>query len=1141
MNSYALSVSYKNDDNVATALNGMSFGTARIQQANGFGEIASQIERASSKVSTLKEKAIPDALGHVLYMEEQVHKCSFDPKAENIFGNADPDVMNSWIGVLAMFGLNLIQPFELVMQELDFSNARTKVEAAYKECFKEKNLLDDKEKIYLVSKKVQGSIPERFVPVAFLSDSMLLCPFVYIDPDAMKDVPWYIPENTEQRKPAKWNSLADDKYLEDWQRRKLIWWLDNVFKEINEAKQYNPRLEGAYKAARYVLSKKGKIQKNVTTPVNIRAELSGLQASANMVVNRNHNKDVLARLLNVPDFSTRPPQVFTDRIFLVPKAKMGNSIVPDGVDPLMLKDVSIGGMNFNFGVLVPLTYEMTRWLQENRDNVQLVELNLEQIPGKESLSIRATIKFKIDEILITRERVWDGAESIYCAQNFYSTSLWPYFRASHPGSEDNLWKKYYVTLCDWTVDYSQELLDESEWRKLGDIKSSEGFVTLIDPLQQEDILQIYKKDEDKNISATKVKEELDENEKTVWKWRTITYSDFPEYINFCVNDQEVGCLYLKAPEVQEIGLGKKMIVAIDFGTTNTTCRARNMSDSSPVSESVILHEPKFVRELSSFNHEAIIQESKNFAQYYWFNYDQSSVAAGMIRTIAQLYTGNSFSQSPPLSGRAILTGKDGEVMAHFMRGKGNLCEHGLYTDIKLDEMNDTANKNAALNYIGYLQITSSLYAMSRGCDEIDFVYSYPDSRCYSHIKGIWTASFPDLKKFVDIKLQGECSDIKLYRECDAAAAYIKEQTGKFRPSDEVGYCIVDIGGGTTDISVWRRLDGDKSTSLLQKGSIYYAGNKILAESVYIVAQKYAEEFLQLWDLTEEKNNHRLNVLSAKLKDIPSGANQETELYALGVSRAAIVNTILESYDFSSRIDWDNIIDNVAKCLNVQIQVKTVLLFYIIASYISAADGIRFKGEKSASYHIQLAGGGSRILELCGKEFQETVLKNIFVSKCNGQMSDGIVLPSRFKINRRLDSSMKVEVADGLLNIICKEQKENGTEVDTSGKYDKLEKSDFLSGEDKYSDYQDKIFKAYDDLLSILDSSKYKGDRAKEYSFFMYPPKNNNIRNLLEDPDKDIFSKYFEDLHTDEYPRSVVPDIIAALALNETLNERLLDD
>lgn len=1167
---FSLCVQYDRGDAVSNT--NTAYGAAQINDSFGIQDMSHRAQRIAARGDNTieSEKAIPNALGHLLYMSKHLRNCADE--------SSDKACFYGWLGVMMIVGLSQLRGYKLTLHELDFSQARTKVELAYKNGFLQQKLLDSNNlKLYCLCKDDR--------PIALLDQAMMLCPFMYIDPDVMKDIPWYVPESSEERRIAFWkdpNELRDEKRgaLRDNERRVLLWWFQQMF-DFKGGSQTAPRgLTSAGEKAVQLLSNSASA--HFTAPSDTAS--TRLPFSSNLPEAR---YPFAEHLFTVPNFSLTMPtaeNIFSDVLLLVPGGKVGDPLIEGETEPRVVLEFS--GKKYTYGIFLPFREWFAQFLVEHKNSVRITHFELMADEFEKNGTIHVLLEASVDGSNWNSSWTYRGSEQIYCCDSFFTNTLWPNFCAEDAGG-NNPWNRYYVTLCEPTdrANYRHILQDYG--------KQNNNTIRMLDVQQSLFLWQnkapassICVEQSEDNSDKWQEGEPLTKH----WHWKHTIYTRYPEYVSFALRQdipvaREVGCLHLEPPRAVRV-TNKEAVFAIDFGASNTICLAQ--IDGTEPKNNVTLHDGSDVRSLIRFCRclgapnegadDETALDAKMFSDYYWYG---PQTIGSQIRTIAQLYKyvkgAEPHDLRAPDNGRMIPTNAD--VVNHFINNAAK--DDMLYSNIKLFGGENERNKRAAQLFLLHLELQCLLYALKEGANSARFIFSYPDDLCRSWLENIWRDNLNQLRGMKIISILQD--DPITYQECMAAAVYINNSTQK--PSGDVGYAIVDIGGGTTDISLWRKVastpmntaevfvepqskglakrvskaatqpsnDNSNALHLLQKGSVRYAGNKILAESVYLTCKTVTEqEFRSLWNLpagqNKEWNQQNVNfeelyhTLHA-LRPMPDNAQQD-EVAKIDAQKALIVNTFVDNFGFNPNINWDgNPSDRAVKQLRTLVRVKMLGLVYILSQYMRAVDAIAFTAEDTLShYTIQLIGGGSRIMKLCGQEFCNQFMEMLLILDHGFDEEE-----TRGRINIRPPFDLiKQEVAKGML---C------GGEAESDGgkKQVRVDKNlCSVESNAKISDHSfvSRIMESYNQFVEYLaedadDHGRYAefgiydrlgGEERPVYEILSAQRNGKSTANQQKIYNK--FSPNFITLKETHLPVRVMPAAVAIYTINDMLTNEL---
>jgi len=269
---------------------------------------------------------------------------------------------------------------------------------------------------------------------------------------------------------------------------------------------------------------------------------------------------------------------------------------------------------------------------------------------------------------------------------------------------------------------------------------------------------------------------------------------FPEAMLVKYKSQPIGCILLKRYTVQD---NIDIRFGVDFGTSNTNLwYSQNTNNLAEVLDITVMP-----RVLTENNNNAI---TLNLASSF-FPYETPKIPFATV--VKQLIPG---AKKPILEG-----------MIQFV-------SENLDSNDKLLETNIKWGGNTAIRelFVEHMLLLICAEARTRGANKISLNVSYP--LAYSNtIREAYIKSFSDLveKKFkwygdsgcITVNFESE-SSIDTFTESVAVGKYFAKTIASAKITG--GAICVDVGGGTSDISIWF------NKSIVYQSSLYLAGNLI---------------------------------------------------------------------------------------------------------------------------------------------------------------------------------------------------------------------------------------------------------------------------------------------------------------------------
>lgn len=189
-----------------------------------------------------------------------------------------------------------------------------------------------------------------------------------------------------------------------------------------------------------------------------------------------------------------------------------------------------------------------------------------------------------------------------------------------------------------------------------------------------------------------------------------------------------------------------------------------------------------------------------------------------------------------------------------------LLAQQIMNDMKFNESLDTRNYQAASIYLAGVYTYAVLYLLHERIfpvlNYIDLRVSYPNAVTLNALKESWRYAkqildkvmAPILTKAVERLLDG--TDKHFYNEATATTAY-QRRIGSTLEHVTSGLVSLDVGGGTTDISITNNLHPGKVANL----SVRYAGREIMVSSLIEYFRRFTKtakfgldsSFENLWE------------------------------------------------------------------------------------------------------------------------------------------------------------------------------------------------------------------------------------------------------------------------------------------------------
>ena len=315
-----------------------------------------------------------------------------------------------------------------------------------------------------------------------------------------------------------------------------------------------------------------------------------------------------------------------------------------------------------------------------------------------------------------------------------------------------------------------------------------------------------------------------------------------------------------------------------------------------------------------------------------------------------------------------------------VRDELGLRNSGIYFGLKFGR-NDNSNKKALQGFFAYLLTLAALEARAHGIGEVKLTATYPNQAGYGNLQQQLLSTLTEVSpRFFNNAIN---KAIAYRRETTSAIGYFRYKTPPGLSLD-TGFVVVDIGGGTTDISLVKSTrNGQIKTS---RESIRFAGDALIRQTLVFAAlkyQAYAKQALKaMFDSGSNSNiaDRLAGIFETKLKKARMTAPFAADTYKSKYPEVAEVFdaflrepgmtpdysriTPPETLSKTALQDYEKILEH----FSYHIKLRYLLLFYFVAYHIKAHENEVAFGNK---IFVSLAGFGSRGLCFCtGKTFDE---------------------------------------------------------------------------------------------------------------------------------------------------------------------------
>jgi hypothetical protein len=435
---------------------------------------------------------------------------------------------------------------------------------------------------------------------------------------------------------------------------------------------------------------------------------------------------------------------------------------------------------------------------------------------------------------------------------------------------------------------------------------------------------------------------------TELKFDVFELNEPPTYIKVKYNGDYAGFILVEQPETPQSQEKKEWIVSIDFGTDNTTAFYREGEEKEKIT-------PQDLTKIISR------PTDENLLKSNLFNYfvPNSHIPLPLV-TAYRVF--DKIDENPLLHGNIVV----------------DVLELDIFGNVKLnlkwsEEPEDRKLIKAWINQFAFHIVSQ---AVKNGVKEIKFKFAYPTAlKNEGDYKRHFSGAIESLKKKVENFIQID-DNIEWETESVASAKFYDVESFH-------GLLSVDIGGGTTDISLWKK---DK---LIKQVSIRFAGRDIFSDTLFHT--KLGEKILQelLRDKSEntfERFRNNPKVLPLKLYNILKENENEIKGKITSISGT-----------------------NYFKIFRLILGIGLLSIVYYSSKLISNV----YEGDELS---IRIGGNGSKIIYWLenGEDLIEGAYKKLLKSK-------------NINIDLQISNEPKEEVGKGLLNDEIQLQVDNEVE------------------------------------------------------------------------------------------------------------------
>ena len=1006
---------FPSDDETLDFAGGTALGWIEVSGNKTLKDFADKIAVAPEEGDS-PSHAIPSPIAHVKDFKTRLD-------------NDDEDALNEWRGMLAVIALRKARGYAVSISDISLS--KTDLGRVFFDALKDNSNVTG----YTDGENVTGYIDNngnrhdpvltvfsmrdrngKDKPFAMFMPSIGICPFKEYPSELFTNVPWY--DNGGHR----WVDLKET--IQDRNNAGTL-----TVEEVNLVNWTDSFAN--YAAYGYLLNK----FKNYIDPNNVAN--NGAAANNNAVTTDNTvitiAWDAWRGYCPVPNYI--PRRRFSDKLLLVATPKDTNNfraITRDqGFAPkaFFIHANNTGAQDtgtWGFYAIPPIADEVIECLRKNPDKLCLENNTWNIKPNDDYTEFRVSYCLSANGARFEYEETFDATRIAFAVGMPY-ISMWP-------GSNfrGQTWNDYLVSILtnpSDTASFTNNFANFQVRGRVEKIINTKGIMKIEASGNDKDKFDISVVASG-NIAPAKYKctsAFVPADQENQMAFTMIKSTSKPFALSFKYNDATAAVslgAWVLAPVQNNGGNGQNnggngqrtMVVAMDFGTTSTNVYISDVMQKGQanLAPRSISSPGKYVEDI----YQPIKSKDKRdfYQNYYLFSKDDSSL--GKICTLGQVFDvqqmmldggGRTYFQDITktyhnISGRFIKADRQ-YMVRRYAEGNINI-DPKIYGNLKWPTKNTaTANNNvdkARNNFISSILTSAILEAADRGATRIDLRISYPSSQLGNGIQN----TIINVARQLTID-SGLTINPSYATEAQCAGEFFKNNANVgFSPTD--GYAIVDIGGGTTDISFWKeteaRPDNDnavetnelannnnvesseteennvfaimddtqavnantnnqpvRETKKQAEYSFKYAGRDIIEKTIIIFFDNHNGQFEAFWG-NGDPNFKEL---------IKCYENVERKTFANAdgyyIQKGEVLNALL-SYDGANI----NFADGNYPELTSAISFKYFALFYLISNYLKHKESVQLSQER---FDICLAGCGSHVIGSLNNGFKEDILPN----------------------------------------------------------------------------------------------------------------------------------------------------------------------
>lgn len=463
------------------------------------------------------------------------------------------------------------------------------------------------------------------------------------------------------------------------------------------------------------------------------------------------------------------------------------------------------------------------------------------------------------------------------------------------------------------------------------------------------------------VYYTSSERKAEENPNIYYQYCLATIPDILSFKYIDANQNiEVGCLMTQyQPMISNIN--KKVVIGVDMGTCNSLVAVREDNYSPQLVDIV---NPIWFHSITNIPKAAKVK----IEEFYRLCLGYDTIKKKKIRTAVRMYVPEGEIRSLIHKNGAlfIFNSQNMNLLNKNMEEKGLDKRAFSYveTNIKFGGEQRSVIMHTFLREFMYPVIVEQI---AKGATKIEIHVSYPNKSLENIINTTWSSLVKEMRTWPMVKNKGiTIQNHQLWTEACAVANNTLHKPGVIAAT-HIGFCNIDIGDGTTDISCFTPSSDEKKFEFKDQLSLKYAADDIIVDSIVnmyadnknnlvrykeIYGQSEDTEFSQIWyDNGSEEYKQNIERASKILAIV----DERNEIYRDIKEYESLRNelvTLIEEYG----IDSTKLSDKT-KALFL---LRYSTLFYTVACYLKEVLG---NNKVDGIFPVYLYGGGAKGLNL----------------------------------------------------------------------------------------------------------------------------------------------------------------------------------